>query len=112
MGYPTQKAHKDYATKSKSYSGVSGKGVWLLLTFDHAAKEALWNQDSNRFAVIFNGKTILDYHEIHHQKLVLYGRYGKNEIHFVGKGLSDARGSQVDNIKLIRKVGKGYKNYI
>ena len=86
----------------------------MLLTFDHAAKEALWNQDSNRFAVIFNGKTILDYlpsdYEIHHQKLVLYGRYGKNEIHFVGKGQSDARGSQVDNIKLVRKVGKGYKN--
>ena len=83
----------------------------MILTFDHAAKEAIWNQNSNRFAVIFNGKTILDYlpsdYEIQSQKFTLYGRYGKNELHFVGKGLSDARGSQVDNIKLVRKGAYG-----
>ena len=81
------------------------------VTFDHAVKEAIWNQNSNRFAVIFNGKTILDYlpsdYEIHSQKSTHYGRYGKNELHFVGKGLSDARGSQVDNIKLVRKGAYG-----
>ena len=65
----------------------------------------------DRFAVIFNGKSILDYlpsdYEIHSQKFTLYGRYGKSELHFFGKGLSDARGSQVDNIKLVRKGAYG-----
>ena len=55
--------------------------------------------------------SILDYlpsdYEIHSQKFTLYGRYGKSELHFVGKGLSDARGSQVDNIKLVRTGAYG-----
>lgn len=82
------------------------------MTFDTAARDGLWNQNSNKFIVEFNGRNVAklfpsDY-EIHQRTFKLRGRKGKNSIHFIGAGDSDSYGSQIDNVKLI----KGKKNYI
>lgn len=86
------------------------------MSFDWAARDGLWNQDSNRFAVYFNGKKVESFlpkdYKLHHEEIKIKGRYGKNRLDFVGKGVSDSYGAQVDNIKLVRKSHFGYKNYI
>lgn len=82
------------------------------MTFQHAARDGLWNQDSNRFSVTFNGRTVKSFlpydYEIHKASFQLRGRRGKNTIHFIGEGVSDSYGSQIDNVRLI----SGNRNYI
>ena len=73
--------------EEESY-GYKGSGYALILTFDHAARDGLWDQDSNRFKVVFNGKVIKSYlpkdYKLHHAKHYLTGRNGKNTLHFIG----------------------------
>ena len=81
------------------------------MKFERAARDGLWDQKSNRFKVVFNGKLVKDFlpkdYKIHKETLKLKGRNGKNTINFIGTGVSDSYGSQVDNIKLL-KNGKDY----
>jgi hypothetical protein len=104
--------HEGYEEDSTYKEDYKKYGYFWILKFEYAARDGLWNQDSNRFAVVFNGKLVKDIcpkdYKIHKETFKLKGRKGKNSIHFIGKGVSDSYGSQVDNIKLLR----GYKNYI
>jgi len=77
--------HEEESSDSYSYRG---SGYALILTFDHAARDGLWEQDSNRFKVVFNGKVIKSYlpkdYKLHRAKLSLTGKKGKNTLHFIG----------------------------
>lgn len=123
-GYGKNKySKKDYdSSKLTCYSDFTAKDakyaydIEFVLTFDWAARDGLWNQDSNRFAVYFNGRLVRSFlpkdYKLHHEKIIIKGRYGKNRLDFVGKGVSDSYGAQIDNVKLVRKTKYGSKNYI
>ena len=74
--------------EEESSDSYRGSGYALILTFDHAARDGLWEQDSNRFKVVFNGKVIKSYlpkdYKLHRAKLSLTGKKGKNTLHFIG----------------------------
>ena len=87
---------------------------WVL-EFQHASRNGV-RQDSNRFAVEFNGERIKEWHptdyNIHSEKFDLTSRVGKNSIHFIGTGISDGLGQGLDNVKLHRMSFCGYENVI
>jgi hypothetical protein len=85
------------------------------LEFDHASRNGV-RQDSNRFAVSFNGERVKDWnptdYNIHHEKFELYAREGKNSINFIGTGISDGLGQTIDNVQLVRHSFCGKENVI
>ena len=87
---------------------------WVL-EFQHASREGVI-QDSNKFAVEFNGERIKEWnptdYNIHSEKLDLTSRVGENSIHFIGTGISDGLGQGIDNVKLYRMSFCGYENVI
>jgi len=87
---------------------------WVL-EFQHASRNGV-GQDSNSFAVEFNGERIKEWHptdyNIHSKKFDLTSRVGKNSIHFIGTGISDGLGHGIDNVKLHRMSFCGYENVI
>lgn len=85
------------------------------LEFDHASRSGV-PQNSNTFKVVFNGVTIKAYaltdYNIHHEVLNVRSRVGKNQINFIGTGLSDSLGQGIDNVKLTRTSFCGFQDVI
>lgn len=89
---------------------------WTL-EFQRASRNGV-RQDSNKFAVDFNGERLKEWHpedyNIHTEKIELTSRVGKNSIHFIGTGISDGLGQGIDNVKLYRNKNSfcGYEDVI
>ena len=75
------------------------------MEFDRASRNGV-SQESNKFAVEFNGKRIQEWtptdYNINHEKYELHSIVGKNSIDFVDTGISDGLGQGIDNVQLVR----------
>ena len=87
----------------------------LTLKFSFCPRDNI-RYESLSFYVGWNGATVFDYtpedYEIHHVTIKVQARVGENTLNFAGTGVSDARGTTIDNVRLLRECGCGFEDLV